>query len=273
MTTHESKEDVSSRQDAQDDVPSPKKPASGAVRLLAILLIVYLFLVCCLFTFQRSLLFFPTHEKRPSGLEPWMVEGQVIGYQRPSSQHEFIWLMLHGNAGQAADRDYALNVIPRDDTFFVLEYPGYGSRTGTPSKDAFDDASRQAYRHLRAEFPNSRIGVIGESLGTGPASVLATETEPPDKIVLITPFDSLANVAANRFPMFPVRFLLLDQWDNAKALQNYGGQVIIYAATNDEIIPFSHAERLASQLPNALFHANPGGHNQWSSGNKFRIEH
>ena len=45
------------------------------------------------------------------------------------------------------------------------------------------------------------IGDMGYSLGTGPAGRLAQAGRPPDKIVLLAPFDSIA-VQARNFPPF-----------------------------------------------------------------------
>jgi hypothetical protein len=63
-----------------------------------------------------------------------------------------VWLLIHGNGGQAADRAYALPSFSMDDSVFILEYPGYGSRKGKPSKKSLDAADRQAYR-IRTSIP------------------------------------------------------------------------------------------------------------------------
>src|SRR4051812_30829765 len=99
---------------------------------------------------QRKLLFYPTHRDQKSGLTEWRHEGGLIGYSRPVSDPENVWLLLHGNGGQASDRVYALPAFSSQDSVFVLEYPGYGSRPGKPSKGAFDGAAVEAYRLLRS---------------------------------------------------------------------------------------------------------------------------
>ncbi len=106
--------------------------------------------------------------------------------------------------------------------------------------------------------------MIGESIGSGPACTLASATRPPDKIVLIVPFDTLYRVTSSRFYFLPVWLLLLDRWDNIAALSNYHGPIDIFAAKQDEVIPYRHAQSLAEACPHAKLHTIGGGHNDWS---------
>jgi pimeloyl-ACP methyl ester carboxylesterase len=230
--------------------------------------------VFCLgaFLFQRALIFFPTHRTAPTGLVPWLSGGQTIGFCREVDAPQTVWLMMHGNAGQASDRDYVLEHLSAQDALYVLEYPGYGSRGGSPSKASIDTAASDAYRALRQRFPEVPLCVIGESIGSGPASVLAQERLPPEKIVLITPFDTLHRVASRRFFFLPVGWLLLDRWDNMAALQHYQGPVDIFGAREDAVIPIGHARNLARACSRARFTEISGGHNDWSYSQAVRIE-
>jgi hypothetical protein len=124
---------------------------------------------------------------------------------------------------------------------------------------------------LRSRHPNTPVCVLGESIGSGPACALARETTAPDKIVLVVPFDTLANVAAGYFPFLPVRLLLRDPWDNVESLRRYAGPVEIFGARDDTIIPIGHAKALARQIPGAQFTEIPGGHNDWSQEDQVKI--
>ena len=221
---------------------------------------------------QRSLLYFPTHSAAATQLRPWSIDGETIGYRHTVPAPNTVWLMTHGNGGQAANRAYVLPRLSPADSFFVLEYPGYGLRTGSPSKNAMNAAALAAYQALRREFPGTPVCALGESIGSGPASYLGTVSTPPDKIILVVPFDTLANVAAHRMPFLPVRLLLRDNWDNVTALKSYPGPVEIYGAIDDSIIPFEHAKNLAAQLPTATFIPLEGGHNDWSTSPRVRVE-
>jgi fermentation-respiration switch protein FrsA (DUF1100 family) len=246
----------------------------SALRIMAILLALYVVVAAIVYFRQRSLLYFPTHEIRPmTTLAPWSEGGRTIGYCREAPNPLTIWLMMHGNGGQAADRDYVLPRMSVQDSLYVLEYPGYGSRAGNPSLRTFNEAAFSAYRLLRERHPRAAICALGESLGSGPACALARATVPPDKIVLVVPFDDLASVAAQHFPFLPVRLLLRDSWDNVKSLAGFAGPVEIFAARDDAIIPVEHARRLAGKVPGAQFTEIAGGHNDWAQSDQVKIRH
>jgi pimeloyl-ACP methyl ester carboxylesterase len=240
-------------------------------RLVGMLLVVYLVVVMIVFFRQRAMLFFPTHLALSTGLSPWSDGKQTIGFCHEVTNAPTIWLMMHGNGGQAADRDYVLPCMSGRDSLYVLEYPGYGLRKGSPSLESMNQAAAEAYELLRAQHPGAPVCVLGESLGSGPACALAREKIAPDKIVLVVPFDNLAGVASGHFFFLPVRLMLRDAWDNVESLKHYSGPVEIFAAEADAIIPVQHAKSLAAQIPNAHFTQIPGGHNDWAYGGKVKI--
>ena len=239
---------------------------------MAILFVCYLAVVAMTWFRQRLMLFFPTHDALSTSLAPWSDGSRVIGWCREAPNARAIWLMMHGNGGQAADRDYVLRRMSGQDSLYVLEYPGYGSREGRPSLESMNQAASEAYQLLRTRNPNIPVCVLGESIGSGPACALAREKIAPDKIVLVTPFDTLANVAAKHFPFLPVRLLIRDNWDNVESLKRYAGPVEIFGARDDTIIPIGHARALARQIPGAQFIEIPGGHNDWSQADRVNIK-
>ncbi len=247
------------------------RPAKRIWRYAALGITGYGGFVVVAFLFQRSLLYHPTRFDYPTPLKSWVHGGAVIGYCRETPEPENVWLMTHGNAGQAAGRDYVLSRMSPRDSLYVLEYPGYGRRGGQPSRASFDRAASEAYRLLRGSFPDTPVCVLGESIGSGPACRLAGEETPPDKIVLATPFATLSGVAAEHFPFLPVRALLLDDWDNIESLRSYTGPVEVFGAVDDEIIPIRHARRLAEELPNVQLTEIDCGHNGWSMVQSVRI--
>ncbi len=242
------------------------------LRLLIAPVAAYLVVLLAVYLRQRSLLFFPSHGTPPSRLAPWIVAGRTNGYCRVAPNASTVWLMMHGNGGQAANRDYVLECMSDQDSLYVLEYPGYGQREGIPSRESLNRAAAEAYRLLRLKAgTNVSVCVLGESLGSGPACALAAEQPPPDKIVLVVPFDVMAKVAAERYRFLPVRLLLKDAWDNVEALRHYPGRVEIYGARDDSIIPVAHAEALAKQVPNAHFTGIRGEHNEWSVNGEVKL--
>lgn len=243
----------------------------AVIRILLISVAGYLlFLVACA-VFQRKLTYFPSHHKQSNGLQTWTHQGQLIGYARQVTTPRAVWLFMHGNAGQAADRSYILPSLPATDSIYILEYPGYGSRPGSPSMASFNASAQQAYALLKTRYPDLAVCVAAESIGTGPASFLATLPDPPARIVLISPFDRLADVAARHYPFLPVKLLMRDKWDNIAALRSYNQRIDLFAAKSDTIIPLAHARALAASRPSAKLHIIEGDHNDWANGDKVRI--
>lgn len=233
---------------------------------------IYAIVVLAVYLGQRAFLFFPAHGTPATKLSIWRENHVALGYAWEVPHPKAVWLMMHGNAGQAANRDYVLRRMAPDDALYVLEYPGYGRRAGSPTRESMNQAAAEAYRNLRARFAGLPVNVLGESVGSGPACALAAERLPPDKIVLVVPFDNLARVAAEHMPYLPVRFLLRDRWDNIDALKDYRGPVDIYGARSDTIIPVAHAQALARSVPQARFTLLEGGHNDWSYSGQVRIK-
>ena len=219
-------------------------------------------------TAHRKLLFHPTHHAPSQRLTEWKCKNHPIGFARTVLGPGNVWLLVHGNGGQAADREYALACFSAGDSVYILEYPGYGGRAGTPSLTSCNAAAKEAYEFLRAEFPNTPVCVAAESIGTGPACVLAGLPRPPDKIILVVPFDILSTVVSDHLAFLPSGLLLRDNWNNIEALRSYRGPLEIFAAAGDTTISIRHAKALAATKPQAIFHEFPGDHNDWPTGGR-----
>jgi len=233
-----------------------------AILIIGAAVIVLLVVSCS--SLERSLLFYPSHHEPGEAMARWEIDSRLVGFARTVDSPKNIWLMLHGNGGQAEHRQYALPRFSPTDSVYILEYPGYGIREGRPSVKSFNQAAEEGYRFLRSKYPHLPVCVAAESIGSGPASFLASSERPPDKVVLVVPFDQLSKVAKDHYPGFLVGMLLSDDWNNVAALSKYQGPVEIYGAKFDTIIPVTHAQALAAALPQARFTLINCGHNDWS---------
>ena len=260
----------------------PFKAAQSRILHLGHMRFLYaIFSFCCVSAFtlsahallENQLLYFPTHEPNRSGLAEWRVDGQLIGFARAVTSPRSAWLILHGNAGQASDRHYIVDLVPSDAAAYVLEYPGYGARSGKPSMDTINRAATDALAALRRLHPGVTLGVLGESLGSGPASYLCSLATPPDRLVLAVPYDNLLSVAKRHMRFLPVSLLMRDKWDNVAALKNYPGPVQIFAAAHDTVIPVEHARALSHSLSRVRYVELPCGHNEWSLSPLVAITH
>ena len=248
-------------------------------QVLRVVLLAWLGLLAFVALTQRSMIYFPSRntpdalarEAVSQGFEPWQSpDGRLIGYlSLPATDDPrppLAILITHGNAGYAMHRaDYAplLRAAAPDRavSIYILEYPGYGARSGRPSQTDFLAAANEALAQIPAKLP---VILLGESIGTGVAS--ATASTNPDRVaglLLLTPFDSLANVAQHHYPLLPVRWIMRDQYPSEKWLKNYRGPTAIILAANDTIVPAKFGQKLHDTYagPKKLIIADQADHN------------
>jgi len=230
------------------------------------LLLNYLLIVLAVFLLQRQLIYFPDRltqsemENRmaSANLQPWPSSGELRGFIREEklTNPQGTILVFHGNAGSAMDRTYYMDALQRLGYRVILaEYPGYGTRSGSPSETVLiQDGIATAKQALR-DF-DGPLFLCGESLGSGVVSGIVASGEVSAKgLLLITPFDSMAKVAQHHYWYFLAGWLLLDRYDSVSHLQNYQGSIAVVLAGQDEIVP--------NQRTLALFEAFPGRKKLW----------
>ena len=237
----------------------------------------YALLCICGCAFQRRLLYFPTEIPAeavvPAGAQhgfvPWTnSSGQIIGWKIPAhGTATGSVLIVHGNAGCAIGRDYMAQPVHEAAAVdvFVLEYPGYGAREGSPSKTSFIAAAEEAFQLLPSGSPKY---IVSESIGAGVACELAKYH--PQEIAgmaLIVPYHNLAAVAQRQIWFLPSYFLLLDRFNPEECLKSYHGPVKFVIAGADEVIGPASGLRLCERYggPKEL-QVIAGGHHNDVSG-------
>ena len=214
--------------------------------MLITVFLAFIVLCICGCAVQRRLLYFPTklptdvaaQEAAHVGFIPWKNgSGQIIGWEIPANRASIASvLIVHGNAGCAVGRGYLAQPIHQatNADVYVLEYPGYGAREGSPSKKHFDAAAEEAFRLLPTKTPRY---IVSESIGTGVACDLAHDH--PKEIAgmaLLAPYHNLASVAQHKIWFLPTYFFLRDRFNPEKSLKSYHGPVKFVVAGDDEII-------------------------------------
>ncbi len=220
---------------------------STMLKILMIVPAIYLVLLVLLFLFQRGLIYFPAplddFQKRyhlpyeqisiPSedGLEikSWITSGD------PDKK---TFLFFHGNAGNAAHRIPMLKELYQaGHTVVLAEYRGYGDNPGKPTEmDIISDAER-LMDHLISEGTSEQdIVLMGRSLGTGPATNLATKYDVA-ALVLVSPYSSFPDVAASTYPYFPVRTLMHDKFDSKSIIKEVKAPKLMFHGEFDRILP------------------------------------
>jgi pimeloyl-ACP methyl ester carboxylesterase len=84
-------------------------------------------------------------------------------------------------------------------------------------------------------------------------------------VVLVTPWDTLPDLAQDIYRFLPVRRLVRDRYDNIGNLRDFEGPIAVVMAGEDEIIPNRRTKRLYEALPESkrLWTLQGAGHNDW----------
>ncbi|PIE90330.1 MAG: alpha/beta hydrolase [Acidobacteria bacterium] len=167
---------------------------------------------------------------------------------------------LHGNAGSLDSwGDAALPFLKRNQDVFIYDYRGYGKSTGlTDNESTLLSDAAQLFETLEKQYATENITIYGRSLGTGIACHLA-QGKNIHALVLETPYRSFTRLVKHYYPFVPS--LLMKYHLNAEQfLKNVTSKIAIIHGTDDEIIPFQHAVKLAESHPGCVFYRVKGGH-------------
>jgi uncharacterized protein len=166
----------------------------------------------------------------------------IARYRAPRTDDAPTVILFHGNGEDLTQRAHiALDMIDAGYGVLLAEYRGYAGNPGKPHEAGLYRDARAA--HVYVAERARRIVLHGYSLGSGVATQLASEAR-IDALILEAPFTTIVDVAAKRFPLFPVRTLARDRYDNLSKIASVDAPVLIYGGTNDRVIPPLHFQHL-----------------------------
>jgi alpha-beta hydrolase superfamily lysophospholipase len=192
-------------------------------------------------------------------------------YRADGAADNGFWvLLLHGNADSTFSRWQVRHCEAlREAGFNLLEidYRGFGLTPGEPSETAMYEDAEAAYQALlQRGVPANRVILLGHSLGSGPAVLLATRHEAA-ALVLFGAFTSLPDAAAYRYPYLPVRMAIKVQFNSLARIGAVHMPIVIAHSRGDKVIPYSEGVELfaAAHEPKRFIALEPtddglGGH-------------
>ncbi|MEH6434169.1 alpha/beta hydrolase [Massilia sp. DD77] len=220
-------------------------------RLLGLVLCVaaagYLGACALLFFKQRSLIYFPPRMaalRAPQVTTLAVPDALLVVSQRPRPGPKAL-IYLGGNAEDVSASLPQLAQAFPERSLFLLHYRGYAGSSGSPSEAALVADALALFDKVAADHED--VAIVGRSLGSGIAVQVAAARR-VSKLVLVTPYDSLVDLAASHFPYFPVRWLLRDKYESWRHAPRVGAPVLVVAAGDDEIIPRRSTDLLASRF-------------------------
>ena len=237
-------------------------------RLFIVIAMLYIILLIVAYFAQEQLLFNPdklseSHVFRAGQEVELEVATEVslncIWIDNPRD-HGVI-LYLHGNRG--SNRRCLRQLLVYDGLgydLFMPDYRSYGKSDGSmlSQRQAYGDM-QVVYDHLKEQYGEERIIILGYSLGSAMASHLAA-TNTPKSLHLVAPYKSMIAMKNKFAPVVP-SFLLKYPFRNDKNLANVSCPVNLYHAPDDKLIPYNHGKSLSEINPSFKFIDLPGsGH-------------
>lgn len=248
---------------------------------LAISAGIYLLLLLLIYLFQRQFLYFPDQTiptdqlLGQSGGAAVSIRSDSDGDVRslwwaPEQPGSPVIMFLHGNAGSHYHRTPIYQTLAKEGAAVLgIGYPGFGGNSGIPSETALFQSAQDNYDWLiTQDIDPDQIVIVGESLGSGVATHLASQNDAAG-LILIAAYTGMDDVAQRQFPFFPARYLVKDRYRSIDRIDRIGMPLVWIHGTRDQLIPFAMGQRLfdAANAPKSAYPVEQGGHNDlWILG-------
>jgi len=228
-------------------------------QLILVLLLVYVLFSALIYFRQDSLIFYPNFPSRELTSTPSHIglsyesislttEDSTIlhGWFISHPQEKAVVVFFHGNAGNISHRiqtiqlmhELALSVL-------IFDYRGYGKSQGKVSEKGLYLDAKAAWSYLTTSmgYENNDIVIWGRSLGAAIAANLAANKQ-AKAVILESTFTSVPDMASQLYPFLPVRWMSRYQLNVKQSVSAINSPLLIVHSRDDEIIPFSHGEKL-----------------------------
>jgi uncharacterized protein len=223
------------------------------VTVVAVIALAYGGICAALFFAQRSMIYYPVPGAPPPGAQTLSLTsgGETVRvWHRPAAGTQAL-IYFGGNAEDVGGNFAEFAAALPGRALYFVNYRGYGGSTGTPTEAGLFADALAVYDHVRAQHAD--VAVVGRSLGSGVAMYLAHE-RPVAKLVLVTPYDSLANVAGGLYPFLPVGLLMRDRFDSAARVADVRVPTLVVIAERDEVILRTRSDALVARFPAGQVH-------------------
>lgn len=210
---------------------------------LGTVVVAYVVLCAWAFATQRSQIYFPTPSVEHRAAVTWIdSQGERIKVWTVARPGRPAIVYFGGNAEDVGANLGEFTAAFPSHALFLVNYRGYGGSSGRPSEDALVTDAIAVFDRVHAIHAD--VTAMGRSLGSGVAVQLAS-ARPVRRLVLVTPYDSMVNLAAEYFRWLPVQLLLRDRYDSLRHAREVSAPVLVVIAAEDEIIPMRRSRALA----------------------------
>jgi hypothetical protein len=230
----------------------------GLLTTAGVVVVLLALVIGLLWGFQRSLVYLPQGAPTavPRGAQDVVLRTgdglELAAWWFPAAVDDApAVLVANGNGGHRGMREpLARALLAEGISVLLFDYRGYAGNPGSPSEEglAADARAARAFLVDEAGVPAERLIYLGESLGAAVVTELATEHRPAG-LVLRSPFESLAAVAGEHYPLLPVGLLLRDRFPVAEQMAGVDVPTIVVLGTADRIVPPAQSRAVAGAAP------------------------
>ncbi len=215
--------------------------------LALLLLLAYLLLCLALFLYQRSLIYFPQarSNQNPETTHSIKTADAKLMLTAKKLNTDYAVLYFGGNAEDVSTRLADLTALFPQHAIYLPHYRGFGGSDGKPTEAALHADALALYQEISQR--HRHIILIGRSLGTGVAIRLAS-VQKVARLILITPYDSLQELAVQQYPFVPVRWLLQDKFESWRYAAQINVPTSVILAQYDEVIPAASSQQLLARF-------------------------
>ena len=219
-------------------------PRSRQMLLTTIALCATAYTGLCLFFFftQRSFIYFPRQRQNNSAkilkIDTQKAVIELSVHNLKSNQGV---LYFGGNAEDVSSSLPAYSLELSNVALYMMHYRGYGGSSGKPTEHDLRQDALAVYNYVSTR--HSEILLVGRSLGSSIAIGVAAQVNPTG-LVLITPFDSIQNIAKQVVPFLPIQLLIKDPYLSFQFAPKIKCPTLVLAASNDDVVPAKNTARL-----------------------------
>ena len=205
---------------------------------------------------------------------------RICASEIPEGEPRPVVLMFYGNGMNASktalmvyeDKNHIYKGFTEISDMVIIDYPGYGVNGGVPNGNTLREMSLAAFDEVSSWGTTSEVISFGYSIGTGPATYLASQRE-VGGLVLWAPYANAYDIYNNYLDIFhgPFKLLVAYKMDNYKYIKNVTCPTLILATDTDEEVPYQSSRDLFSNAGSTAsdFVTIPGiSHNDFWTNDK-----
>lgn len=218
--------------------------------LIIVIVLSYFTFGLFLFIFQKNFIYQPDKQnfiscKRFEDSEKININGTRAYYKRNSNR---LIVFYHGNGGSACMRSYLKDEFEKlGFSFIFVEYAGYSDDTRKASK-VLIMKDVENIKEFTEKQNFSKIIVAGESLGTALAIYHSTISN-VDNLLLISPFNSLADIAGANYRIYPITLMFTENYDSNMWIRTTKAKNIeIIHGTQDKVVSIEQSKKLFNEI-------------------------